>query len=300
MIKFPSFVLLAVFTSTQAFTGPVAISPLRTFGSTSISTSTYSISSSPITIVRPIARSFILYSETPESSSEADASSEEATVEDESAAEEQDQDQEQLEEEEDEEPKEDPEITAIKSEIAKLESQLKQKNRELNDRERMADEYTKSGYARKVAELESFRRSRSIASNDNKMAARATILQEFLPILSKLQQINKEYEGDDFAKTYSALSWDFNNSLKDLGMTEYTVKEGDKVDIGRVTAVQEEYSDTIAKGCVIQPVEIGYELDGNVMKFASAVVSLGSEAELVSADAETETDSQTESTAEEE
>lgn len=180
-------------------------------------------------------------------------------------------------EEEEQEPEEDPEITAMKKEIDELESLLKQKNRDLNNMERMAEEYTKGGYARKVAEMESFRRRQSMLSTDNKMAARANVLQSFLPILDKLQENNARYEGDEFAKSYSALSWDFNNALKDLGVTEYTVKEGDLADVDRVVAVKEEYSDTFAKGEVIEPVDIGFEIEGNVMKAASAVVSLGPE-----------------------
>jgi molecular chaperone GrpE (heat shock protein) len=181
------------------------------------------------------------------------------------------------EEEEEKEPEEDPEITAIKKEIADLESSLKQKNRDLNNLERMAEEYTKGGYARKVAEMESFRRSKSLASADNESAARADVLQGFLPILDKLKEANKDYEGDDFAKAYSAISWDFNNGLKDLGVTDFTLQEGDKADTRRVVAIEEEYSETIAKGCVIKPVEMGFELDGNVMRLATAVVSLGPE-----------------------
>jgi molecular chaperone GrpE (heat shock protein) len=181
-------------------------------------------------------------------------------------------------EEEEEEPQEDPEITELKQQIAQLESQLKQKNRDLNSIERMADEYSKGGYARKVAEMESFRRSKSAASTDNVMVARAASLTNFLPILEKLGEVNEKYQENEFAKSYNALSWDFKNALKDLGVVEYTVNEGSVVDPIRVTVVGEEYSDTIAKGTVIQPVAIGYELDGNVMRPSAAIVSLGPEA----------------------
>ena len=69
------------------------------------------------------------------------------------------------EEEEQQEPEveEDPEVVAIKEEIAKLESTLKEKRRELAYVSDKADEYTKSGYARKVAEMENMRRARSVS-----------------------------------------------------------------------------------------------------------------------------------------
>eukprot|EP00551_Chaetoceros_affinis_P004496 CAMPEP_0203675914 /NCGR_PEP_ID=MMETSP0090-20130426/22629_1 /ASSEMBLY_ACC=CAM_ASM_001088 /TAXON_ID=426623 /ORGANISM="Chaetoceros affinis, Strain CCMP159" /LENGTH=312 /DNA_ID=CAMNT_0050542281 /DNA_START=153 /DNA_END=1091 /DNA_ORIENTATION=+ len=207
---------------------------------------------------------------TDEEPKEAEASSEEEGESEAEAAEEE-------EEEEEKEPEEDPEITALKNRIAELESTLKQKNRELNTIERNAEEYTKGGYARKVAEMESFRRSKSAASTDVKVAARAVALQSFLPIMDRLKGLTKEYEGNEFAKSYSALGWDFVNAMKDLGVVEYTVKEGDVFDSRRVVAVEEVYSDTVEKGVVISPVEIGFELEGNVMKLASAVVSLGPE-----------------------
>ena len=62
-----------------------------------------------------------------------------------------------------EEVAEDPEVVAIKEEIAKLESTLKDKRRELAYVSDKADEYTKSGYARKVAEMENMRRARSVS-----------------------------------------------------------------------------------------------------------------------------------------
>ena len=66
-------------------------------------------------------------------------------------------------EEAQEEPQEDPEVVAIKEEIAKLESTLKEKRRELAYVSDKAEEFSKSGYARKVAEMENMRRARSVS-----------------------------------------------------------------------------------------------------------------------------------------
>lgn len=63
---------------------------------------------------------------------------------------------------EEEEEQEDPEIAALKQEIVDMEDTLKTSRRklaELNDR---ADDYTSTGYARKVAEMENMRRARSV------------------------------------------------------------------------------------------------------------------------------------------
>ena len=67
------------------------------------------------------------------------------------------------EEKKEEEPKEDPEVAALKKEIAELETQLKSKRSTLQYTQDQAEEYTKAGYARKVAEMENMRRIRSVS-----------------------------------------------------------------------------------------------------------------------------------------
>lgn len=274
ILKLPTLVLLSVASSTQGFSFVT-----NTNTNTAIKSAT--TSSTPFLSQQQYSRSnFVLNAESSEKV-EAELTDDEPKkpAADESEESSTDETAEEAEEEveEEEETEEEKEIKALKEEITNLENSLKQKNRDLNNIERMSDEYTKGGYARKVAEMESFRRSKSIASTDNKMAARATILQSFLPVLDKLQATNSQYEDNEFAKSYRALCGNYNMALKDLGVVEYTVKEGDKADSRRIVAIKEEYSDTMEKGCVIAPVGIGMELDGNVMKFAEAVVSLGPE-----------------------
>jgi len=63
-----------------------------------------------------------------------------------------------------EEVPEDPELTALKQEIANLESELKAKQSTLSYTQSQVDEYSKGGYARKVAEMETMRRVRSVSS----------------------------------------------------------------------------------------------------------------------------------------
>lgn len=63
---------------------------------------------------------------------------------------------------EEEEPKEDPELTALKEEIAKLEADLKKARRKVADTSDRVEDFSKPGYARKVAEMENMRRARSV------------------------------------------------------------------------------------------------------------------------------------------
>ena len=59
-------------------------------------------------------------------------------------------------------PVEDPEVIAMKEEITKMEQDIKSARRQLADINDQAEEYTKTGYARKVAEMENMRRARSV------------------------------------------------------------------------------------------------------------------------------------------
>ena len=54
------------------------------------------------------------------------------------------------------------ELEGIKEEIAKLEQSLKAKRRELASIEGLAEQYSKAGYSRKVAELDGFRKTRLV------------------------------------------------------------------------------------------------------------------------------------------
>ena len=188
--------------------------------------------------------------------------------------------------EEEQQPKEDPEVTAIKEEIANLEAKIKSRRNDLASIIDSVETYSKAGYARKVAEMDQIRKMRGAASKSNESTAKATILQDFLPVLDELKALDEKYAGDDFAKSYKALRWDLNNAMTALGMSEYTAEVGATADPTRVVAVEEQYSDDYAKGTVISPVAVGLELQGNVMRMAECVVSLGSEAEAKAAEEE--------------
>mmetsp|Transcript_2037 Transcript_2037/g.3695 ORF Transcript_2037/g.3695 Transcript_2037/m.3695 type:complete len:305 (-) Transcript_2037:142-1056(-) len=171
------------------------------------------------------------------------------------------------------------ETKAIKKEIELLESQLKAKNRELDSIEKMAEQYTKAGYARKVAEMEQIKKTKVAASADKMVTAKASVLQTFLPVVDELKILSDKYKQEDFATKYSALSRDFNGALTDMGVEEYVIAEGDVVNASRATAVREEHSDSVAKGCVIEALASGYELGDNVMRKAQVVASLGAKVE---------------------
>lgn len=66
-------------------------------------------------------------------------------------------------EEKKEEKKENQEVTELKAKIAELEKTLKAKRSELQYVRDSADDYSKTGYARQVAQMENMKRVRSVS-----------------------------------------------------------------------------------------------------------------------------------------
>ena len=114
---------------------------------------------------------------------------------------------------------------------------------------------------------------------DSKSAARASVLQSFLPALDEMEVIGERYAGKDFAGTLqSGLTAEFQNNLKELGVSEFGVESGEEVVMGRVVAVEEQFSEEFGKGTVITALKSGLEIQGNIVRPAECVASLGSEA----------------------
>ena len=185
------------------------------------------------------------------------------------------------------EPELDREIVELKESIASLESDLKVKKYQLEDFQIKADKFSSAGYAREVARGVNNKRTRGANNSDTKSAARAVVMQSFLPVLEELDAAGAQYQGVAFAKTFDAgIRSEFEKALNGLGVTEYTFESGQSVDTGRVVAVEEAYSEEFSKGAVIRVVKSGLEISGNVVRPAEVFVSLGSESAMEEAAAE--------------
>ena len=173
-------------------------------------------------------------------------------------------------------PEENPELIALKEEIAALESTLRSKRLEAGKIEDEADEFTKSGYYRKCAEMDNFRKRRDLAFQNSKFVARATVMKKFLPIMDELKALGEQYQNDDFAKGYDALRKDFDLVIKNkLNLEEYGVAVGHPVNRFREAIVGYEHSDDVPDGSVLRQVSPGLEVKGNVVRFAECIVSKG-------------------------
>jgi len=178
-----------------------------------------------------------------------------------------------------EQPEEDPEVAALKKEIEELEGSLKYKKSTLSYTKDQAEEYSKAGYARKVAEMENMRRKRSSMNSSSRSSATAGILAEFLPIYDKMNDLNTKYADNEFGSKYGGLSLE--PTFAKMGVKQYEVSPGDSLDRIRMIPKGSEHSSEFEKDKVITVLSSGLEMDGNVIRPADCVVSLGEEKEDV-------------------
>jgi molecular chaperone GrpE (heat shock protein) len=171
---------------------------------------------------------------------------------------------------------EDPELVALKQEISNLESALKAKKRTLLSTKDSVEEYSKQGYARRVAEMENMRRNRSTLNKSNRSYATAAVVTEFVPSYDQLVELKSRYSEMEFAKQYEALAGSLRSSFSELGVQDFMVQAGDKINVDTMNIVEQQQSDDIPKGVVLEVISNrGLELQGNVVRKADVVASLG-------------------------
>jgi len=185
-------------------------------------------------------------------------------------------------------PEEDPEVTTLKQEIAKLEAELKSKKSSLSFVLDQVEEYSKAGYARAVAEMENMRRVRSNMNSSSKSNALAGVLRDFLPVYDKMDSLKEKYASDEFGSKYGGLS--IGSTFTKMGVKEFSVAPGAPLDLIRMNVVGSEYSEA-QKDTVISQVEPGMELQGNVIRAAKCIVSLGKQEDASSQEANEDADS---------
>lgn len=181
------------------------------------------------------------------------------------------------EEQEEQGPPQDPEVTALKESIAKLESTLADKKSKLQYELEQCEEYSKSGYARKVADMENMKRVRSNIASTSQSSATAAVLKQFLPMYDTLNTLKETYENDEFGAKFSELN--LQQTFSKLGVTDFEVQVGEKVNNFRMKVLESEVSadGSQAKDTILRQVAPGMELDGNVIRAALCVSSLGAE-----------------------
>jgi molecular chaperone GrpE (heat shock protein) len=111
--------------------------------------------------------------------------------------------------------------------------------------------------------------------SSNRYASTAVVLQPFVPIYDQLQATREAYGDSDFGQKYNALPGAMRSAWSALGVTEMSVKENDRFDAMRMVALESVHDETAPAQTVMQVLKQGLELQGNVIRLAECVVSLG-------------------------
>mmetsp|Transcript_14791 Transcript_14791/g.27370 ORF Transcript_14791/g.27370 Transcript_14791/m.27370 type:complete len:356 (+) Transcript_14791:148-1215(+) len=193
--------------------------------------------------------------------------------------------QEEEKEEEEEEEKEDPEITALKAEIKKLEQSISANQLKASTIRNEASGFSKDAYVRLAAEADNYKRKNADRGKETGYVEQAKILSSFLPIYDKLVGTSEKYEEAEdesavkTAKSYSALGGNLMGKFKEMGVKDTHGVVGEKFKPLTHEKVLEVHSDEVPEGCVVEEVEVGLELRGNVVRKSKVVISLGKEKE---------------------
>lgn len=112
-------------------------------------------------------------------------------------------------------------------------------------------------------------------NSSSRAGATAAVLSKFLPVIDTLSGLRERYGEDNFGRQYNTLAGEMRGAFTKLGVTEYTTVTGERIDSMRMSVISAEHSSEYPIDTVIRPVSMGMELQGNVIRMAECIGSLG-------------------------
>ena len=97
-------------------------------------------------------------------------------------------------------------------------------------------------------------------------------------MFDKLNTLKDTHSGDEFGSKYSELN--LQQTFATMGVTEFNVEAGESVNNFRMRVLESEVSTEHPEDTVLRQVAPGMELDGNVIRAAMCVSSVGPEEEV--------------------
>ncbi len=113
-------------------------------------------------------------------------------------------------------------------------------------------------------------------NSSSKSNALAGVLRDFLPVYDRMDSLKEKYINDEFGSKYGGLS--IGPTFSKMGVKDFSVQPGASIDLIRMNVVGSEYSEAV-KDTVIRQVAPGMELEGNIIRAAACISSLGKEGE---------------------
>jgi len=184
---------------------------------------------------------------------------------------------------------EDEVVAKYRAAISSLEATLRSKNMKVSSIKESASRYSKNGTLRLVAELADFKKSRARTKVSDEARGKARKIEPFLTVLDELAALEGTFSDDTekVAKQFASLGGDLQTNLGKVGLKSFGAEVGtDRYIISRYTAISKEHSDTIPEGYIMKVLVEGLEIEGNIVREAEVVVSLGVKKEEVDEKAE--------------
>jgi len=198
---------------------------------------------------------------------------------------------------------EDEVVAKYRAAISSLEATLRSKNMKISSIKESASRYSKNGTLRLVAELADFKKSRARTKVSDEARGKARKIEPFLAVMDELAALEGTFSDDTekVAKQFGSLGRDLQTNLGKVGLKSFGAEIGsDRYIISRYTAISKEYSDTIPEGYITKVLVEGLEIEGNIVRDAEVVVSLGVKKEEADEKADETVDEKADEKAEEE
>ena len=203
-----------------------------------------------------------------------------------------------------EEKAEDPvkaEKKALREAIADIEKGLIKARGELVSAKDGAKDAGEAGYMLLAANFERFRQSARSEIDSQKGYGKVAAVRALLPFAERFTELQCERKtgeecdaDDEIHKYYGGIYKQYTQLLDSWKVTEYTVSPGDKFDIKIHQTVESVSSDDAPAGSVIECIESGWMMDGDVVRLAKCKVSTGPEKVEEEAPAEEEGEAEAE------
>ena len=159
------------------------------------------------------------------------------------------------------------EVKALRDEISKYETKLADLHKTSSNLWHLVEHYSETGYLNKCAEIDNIQHP----SNTNQETLQA--IQQFIPSIQTLRNLQSKYRRNKFAQQYSAIS--FQSFFQQLNVMEYDAQPGELFDSRRMRVVAREHSFAFRENEVIRTEKCGLEYQGHILDLVECVVSLG-------------------------
>lgn len=123
------------------------------------------------------------------------------------------------------------------------------------------------------ADFDNYRKRVEQERDQLKKSANGELILALLPIVDNFKRSSAHAPGDIWSQGIKAIERQLEETLKQYGLAEIAVNPGEKFDPSVHQVVAQEESKQCPSGSIVKLVELGYRLNGRVIRPAKVVVA---------------------------